>query len=55
LLGLLKNMNPFVTPGAIATTGHVKGANVEEVWAKRSVAMATAMARRNTGRIGVRF
>ena len=29
-----KEMNPLVNPGAIATTGTVKGANPEEVWAK---------------------
>jgi glutaminase len=29
-----KEMNPFVNPGAIATTGNVKGASPEEVWAK---------------------
>jgi glutaminase len=29
-----KEMNPFVNPGAIATTGNVKGANADEVWNK---------------------
>jgi glutaminase len=29
-----KDMNPLVTPGAIATTGSVKGANADEIWAK---------------------
>jgi glutaminase len=29
-----KEMNPFVNPGAIATTGLVKGANADEVWNK---------------------
>jgi len=29
-----KEMNPFVNPGAIATTGMVKGANEDEIWAK---------------------
>jgi glutaminase len=29
-----KEMNPFVNPGAIATTSMVKGANADEVWAK---------------------
>ncbi len=29
-----KEMNPLVNPGAIATTGMVKGANADEVWAK---------------------
>ncbi len=29
-----KEMNPFVNPGAIATTGLVKGATADEVWAK---------------------
>lgn len=29
-----KNMNPFVTPGAIATTGNVRGANPDEIWGK---------------------
>jgi glutaminase len=27
-------MNPFVNPGAIATTSEVKGANANEIWAK---------------------
>ena len=27
-----RDMNPFVNPGAIATTGNVKGANAEEIW-----------------------
>jgi glutaminase len=29
-----KEMNPFVNPGAIATTGMVKGANADEIWSK---------------------
>lgn len=29
-----KEMNPFVNPGAIATTGLVKGANADEIWAR---------------------
>jgi glutaminase len=29
-----KEMNPLVNPGAIATTGTVKGANPDEVWAR---------------------
>ncbi len=29
-----QQMNAFVNPGAIATTGHVKGANPDEVWRK---------------------
>jgi glutaminase len=29
-----KEMNPFVNPGAIATTSMVKGANADEIWAK---------------------
>jgi glutaminase len=29
-----KEMNPLVNPGAIATTGLVKGANADEVWSK---------------------
>jgi glutaminase len=29
-----KEMNPLVNPGAIATTGNVKGATADEVWAK---------------------
>ena len=29
-----KEMNPLVNPGAIATTGMVKGASADEVWAK---------------------
>ena len=29
-----KEMNPFVNPGAIATTSMVKGANADEVWSK---------------------
>ncbi len=29
-----KEMNPLVNPGAIATTGRVKGASADEVWAK---------------------
>src|SRR4051812_11034863 len=29
-----KEMNPFVNPGAIATTSMVKGSNADEVWAK---------------------
>jgi glutaminase len=29
-----RDMNPLVTPGAIATTGNVKGANSHEIWAK---------------------
>jgi glutaminase len=29
-----REMNPFVNPGAIATTGNVKGANADEIWAK---------------------
>lgn len=29
-----KEMNPLVNPGAIATTGMVKGASAEEVWGK---------------------
>jgi len=29
-----KEINPLVNPGAIATTGMVKGANANEVWAK---------------------
>jgi len=29
-----KEMNPFVNPGAIATTGNVKGSSPDEVWAK---------------------
>jgi len=29
-----KEMNPFVNPGAIATTSMVKGANADAVWAK---------------------
>jgi glutaminase len=29
-----KEMNPFVNPGAIATTGNVKGANADEIWNK---------------------
>jgi glutaminase len=29
-----KEINPFVNPGAIATTGLVKGSNADEVWAK---------------------
>jgi len=29
-----KSMNPFVNPGAIATTGLVKGASSDEIWAK---------------------
>jgi glutaminase len=29
-----KEMNPLVNPGAIATTGLVKGASADEVWAK---------------------
>jgi glutaminase len=29
-----KEMNPFVNPGAIATTGNVKGASADEVWNK---------------------
>jgi glutaminase len=29
-----KEINPFVNPGAIATTGLVKGATADEVWAK---------------------
>jgi glutaminase len=29
-----KEMNPLVNPGAIATTGMVKGANADEIWAK---------------------
>src|SRR5206468_12298597 len=29
-----KEMNPLVNPGAIATTGTVKGANADEVWAR---------------------
>jgi len=29
-----KEMNPLVNPGAIATTGTVKGANADDIWAK---------------------
>ena len=29
-----RDMNPFVNPGAIATTGNVKGASGEEIWGK---------------------
>jgi glutaminase len=29
-----RDMNPLVNPGAIATTGNVKGANADEIWAK---------------------
>ncbi|HEY2753290.1 glutaminase A [Phenylobacterium sp.] len=29
-----KEMNPFVNPGAIATTGNVKGSSPDEVWRK---------------------
>jgi len=29
-----KEMNPFVNPGAIATTSMVKGANADEIWGK---------------------
>ena len=29
-----KEMNPFVNPGAIATTSMVKGANADEIWSK---------------------
>jgi glutaminase len=29
-----RNLNPFVTAGAIATTGNVKGADVDEIWTK---------------------
>lgn len=29
-----RNMNPLVTPGAIATTGNVKGTGPEDVWSK---------------------
>ncbi len=29
-----KEMNPFVNPGAIATTSMVKGANADEIWKK---------------------
>src|SRR3954467_3548469 len=29
-----KEMNPLVNPGAIATTGTVKGANADEIWAR---------------------
>src|SRR5881397_2911014 len=29
-----KEMNPFVNPGAIATTSMVKGANADQIWSK---------------------
>ncbi len=29
-----KEENPFVNPGAIATTGNVQGANADEIWSK---------------------
>jgi glutaminase len=43
-----KEMNPLVNPGAIATTGMVKGANADEVWNK-ILAMHSACAGRQLG------
>jgi glutaminase len=43
-----KEINPLVNPGAIATTGMVKGANADEVWNK-ILAMHSAFAGRPLG------
>ena len=43
-----KEINPLVNPGAIATTGMVKGASAEEVWAK-ILAIHSAFAGRSLG------
>jgi glutaminase len=43
-----KEMNPLVNPGAIATTGMVKGANADEIWNK-ILAIHSAFAGRQLG------
>lgn len=43
-----KEMNPLVNPGAIATTGMVKGASADEVW-KKILGMHSACAGRQLG------